>query len=57
MKVRRGLLAEDFYEDPVGELAVDEVNHAVFDEAFEDLALLWGSLRGWPWCGGGRLAG
>ena len=43
------LLADDFYEDAVGQFAVDEMDYAVFHEAFEDLPRL-GRLR----CGCGR---
>ena len=40
----RELFADDFDENAVGEFAFDEVDHAVFDQAFEDLA---GGLRRW----------
>jgi hypothetical protein len=40
------LLADDFYEDAVGEIAFKEVNYAAFDVAFEDLARGFDG-RGW----------
>jgi hypothetical protein len=40
------LLADNFYEDAVGQFAAEQVDYAVFDVAFEDLAGgLGGGLR------------
>jgi len=41
------LLADDFYEDAVGEIAFQQVNYAAFDVAFEDLTGGFGGRGGW----------
>ena len=38
------LLADDFYEDAVGQFAVDEMDYAVFHESFQDLSR-WSGFR------------